>query len=1202
MKKIIIPIFSFLCSLSYNAHAVKAGTYTIPGIAPETKSLALMLAKLNLEGIDAPGGAIIINVTAAETAPSGGYILGSTTLNSTTSLLSTITINGSGLTLTASAGTGNNDAIFTIQGTDFVTINNLNLKESAGNTTATSKMERGFSIVKLNNNDGCKTIAIQNCRIELDKTNTTAASGIAPLGATGIFAGNCLASSNTALVPTKEDGTHDGIYIFQDTVRNANQGIYFAGNVVIADGTAFNDKNATISENTMENFTHTGIFLSNYSNDFVNSNHIDNMGAGGTAPVTNMLFGIRYANNTTLQTNTTWTCTGNNIKLTINSAGTYAATGISTQIYGTGTTKINSDTIEIVSTGTSAQLNGIFGQNRLGTQILEDNVIRNFTTTTTNDQAVIGIFVGGYSTYTNFTTANSIYVDKSVVNRNTITNFNVSSGASSTAMPKFVVACMDENQTDSTSNFTNNTISKMVINANSASFLGYGGGLFRSSANAKKTFVTNNTFTEISVAGTANTTPITIINPSGPTLSSHNITCSGNKINKITGGTSSTIGITTNYGISFVSDKDTIADMTGLGLVSGIAGGNAANATLSIAISNCSIKNLSSTSIGSSSVVTGISIIPGTTVVTNKVSITNNLISNLTNTDTSGTTSGININGGSSTNTISNNMISDILCTKNIRAFSSSFGINLSNNGTNNVYYNTINMVSGTTVGNGYGSAALRYNSSAANIIQNNILRVNVLAGTTNNVAAIRSIAGAATAAPSLSGFTASSNIYYCPTGPNNFLYVEGDLNTALINGYHQRGLTENTVKNIVNDTFFNSDCDKSSYHRFMQQVSKKREFHSYTEDNLTGTAGIFAPSGMSYAEGTATDVATINTDFSVRPRTAGNSDIGALEFAGMKLPTMNIKIVSGTGLDTACEFNLPKLTGTVPAYFNRVSYQWYIDTAKIVGEKTPSITVKAVSSNYMLKVYDSVTGCEYASAPFRMTIMPPPPSIITYYDSLIFCESSAIVLQANKGHNYTYRWLRNSNFIAGETNDHLVVDKSGEYSLEVNTPLGCATLSPEIHVKVYPLPTPTVYFDGPRVLATQKYYLYQWYKNNVKIDSFSTNRVYYALTDGAYTVEVTDSNGCTAKSDIYLFTLGINEDMVKAAIKIFPNPATDKLFIKSPVAVNATLSDLSGRIIINEVDAKMISIGQLAEGMYLLNLTDKDGKLIKVEKINKLK
>ena len=1212
MKKIFtsILLMSGLLAAQKVEAAPLSGTYLIP--SPTYGSLAAFIDALNLNGVSGP---VVARMLVNETAPSGGYVLGSSILNPTTGPGSSITITGwksfpgpattMQRTLYANTGTGNNDAIFSIQGTDYVTLMNFKIMDTSINTTSTTMMEKGVAIEKLNGFDGCKTPVIKNCRIILNNTNTTPANGIAGFGAAGIFVGNCTPFSNTALAPTIEDGTHDGLFISNDTIINTNYGVYYFGNPVNTDGSAFNEKNGTISQNIIENFTHTAINISNSNNDVVSKNSINNTNSGGVAPTANMLFGISYANTATQQTNTTWNCQDNNINLTINCAGSYAATGIYTRLYGNGTTTISTDTIQITSTGTSAHLNGIFSQNYLGTQVISKNLVRNFSTLSTNTQPVIGIYTGGYSTYSNFVSwTTAMYPYTSTVDGNVITDFNVASSTIGGALT-CVFGCQDDNLASNiNSSFTNNTVKNFVISANSTACYGYGGIYRISGATLRTTNITGNTFTNLNAAA-ATTTPISVIRPTGPYPGSHTVNCSLNKINNINSALGQVAAYIFDDGLTTTVSKDTVSNLTSSnGSAVGILAGSstAGYATKNFILDKLSIKNLTSNNPAGGTVVAGVYIIPGTYAYTSSVVLSNSVLNNFVNTDTAGTAYGFVSTAGNFACNIQNNMISDIIAAADTALYySSSFGIYSNSTGAVNLWYNTINMNTSAAGGKSYGATGIRYNPSGTNAVQNNIVRNNVLAGVLNNSTAVRSSFGIQNSAPSVTGFTAASNIYYTPTGSNNYLYVEGNDNSTLVNGYSVSGLTANSTKNIVNDTFFNSECNKSSYHKFMQLSSATRELKTFTENNLTGAAGIYTPTGMSYAESMATDIVLTN-DMALNPRPFGSSDIGALEFAGSVRPSMNISIASTTGYDTACTFNLPMLVGTIPAFFNRVSYQWYRDTTKIIGATSNTLMVTSVSGNYILNVYDSVTGCTYPSTPFRMTIVPPPVAFITYYDSLTFCESSSVVLHANTGYKFIYQWYRNGVLLPGETNDHYVASKSGDYTVEVNTPLGCSTVSKSIRVKVYPLPTPVVIYGGPRVLSTQKYYTYQWYWNNIKIDSFAQSRNYYVFKDGAYSVEVTDSNGCTAKSEVYLYSLGVNDPSLAAAIKVFPNPATDRIAIESPIAIHAKLTDMIGRTLYEENNAKEVPLGQFADGMYLLTLADKDGNLIKVEKISKTK
>ncbi|HTN18554.1 MAG TPA: T9SS type A sorting domain-containing protein, partial [Chitinophagaceae bacterium] len=53
---------------------------------------------------------------------------------------------------------------------------------------------------------------------------------------------------------------------------------------------------------------------------------------------------------------------------------------------------------------------------------------------------------------------------------------------------------------------------------------------------------------------------------------------------------------------------------------------------------------------------------------------------------------------------------------------------------------------------------------------------------------------------------------------------------------------------------------------------------------------------------------------------------------------------------------------------------------------------------------------------------------------------------------------------------------------------------------------------------------------------------------------------------------------------------------------VQAQLTDLAGRVIIGATSSRQLDLNTLAEGMYLLTLTDQDGKQISVQKVNKVK
>jgi hypothetical protein len=87
----------------------------------------------------------------------------------------------------------------------------------------------------------------------------------------------------------------------------------------------------------------------------------------------------------------------------------------------------------------------------------------------------------------------------------------------------------------------------------------------------------------------------------------------------------------------------------------------------------------------------------------------------------------------------------------------------------------------------------------------------------------------------------------------------------------------------------------------------------------------------------------------------------------------------------------------------------------------------------------------------------------------------------------------------------------------------------------------------------------------------------------------------------VYLYAASIEETQVMQ-IKVYPNPTTALLQISSPIMISASLMDVTGRVLQMHTASRELSFNtsELASGMYLLSLSDTNGKLLRVEKINK--
>ncbi len=131
----------------------------------------------------------------------------------------------------------------------------------------------------------------------------------------------------------------------------------------------------------------------------------------------------------------------------------------------------------------------------------------------------------------------------------------------------------------------------------------------------------------------------------------------------------------------------------------------------------------------------------------------------------------------------------------------------------------------------------------------------------------------------------------------------------------------------------------------------------------------------------------------------------------------------------------------------------------------------------------------------------------------------------------------------------------------------------------------------------------YQWLNcdDNMTIISGETNQSFIPSEDGNYAVEITldicaDTSACNE-----IFGIGII-NAISYGIKVFPNPAKEKLYIQFPQTVNRAdieITDISGKIVyqIIEFNTDLVRINfQQKSGVYFLKIkADKHTVIAKV-------
>lgn len=395
------------------AQAQVTGTKTI-GI--DYATLAAAVTDLNTIGIS---GAVTISVPAGytETAPAGGYQLGSTVLNGSTSATSTLTFlkSGSGTNplLTAPVGTSTTvDGIFIIKGTDNVIINGISVTESAANIDPTTQMEWGYALVKLNATapfDGCQNVTITNCRVTLNQTN---------VASTGIYSGNHIASSNTALTIAATTDAMNNCTFTGDTITNVNTGVGLNGFIAAASPYNLYDQNNGVTNNIITNFGGTtaptyGINLAGQNNARANFNNITSAATPGAGIIRGIFHGIGN--------NSNFTASNNTLQLRASTGAIYGianGTGAANSgVSGTGTVIFNNNTFQNYSFSAANSATHYFAvYNQGGTTsgwplasvIMNNNIVQNM-----NNLSATGNIYLFYNYYCN---ANDVRFNNNKIN------------------------------------------------------------------------------------------------------------------------------------------------------------------------------------------------------------------------------------------------------------------------------------------------------------------------------------------------------------------------------------------------------------------------------------------------------------------------------------------------------------------------------------------------------------------------------------------------------------------------------------------------------------------------------------------------------------------------------------------------------------------------------------------------------------------
>jgi hypothetical protein len=189
---------------------------------------------------------------------------------------------------------------------------------------------------------------------------------------------------------------------------------------------------------------------------------------------------------------------------------------------------------------------------------------------------------------------------------------------------------------------------------------------------------------------------------------------------------------------------------------------------------------------------------------------------------------------------------------------------------------------------------------------------------------------------------------------------------------------------------------------------------------------------------------------------------------------------------------------------------------------------------------------------------------------------------------SYTFLW---SDGAVTEDRTGLI---AGTYTVTVTDTAGCTFV---LFVPVNGLPgpgVPVITMSGDTMYSsiTDPGYSYQWYLGGSPVGG-ATNPSYYTTTDGSYTLVVTDSNGCTDTSLVFLM-VALQANAPQQQLELWPNPASQVAYLALQGAqgtFDLRIADMYGKVVMSRSAVRLdtpceIDLASFAAGVYTVEVS----------------
>jgi large repetitive protein len=260
-----------------------------------------------------------------------------------------------------------------------------------------------------------------------------------------------------------------------------------------------------------------------------------------------------------------------------------------------------------------------------------------------------------------------------------------------------------------------------------------------------------------------------------------------------------------------------------------------------------------------------------------------------------------------------------------------------------------------------------------------------------------------------------------------------------------------------------------------------------------------------------------------------------------------------------------------------------------------------AISGTYTVQHTDA-NGCSTTSNSIDVSVSDSPIPTIAASGNLSFCEGESLTLSSSIGE--TYQWNFNGVVIEGASDNELVVDEEGVYTVTVTNQDACLGVGTSAFVFAQVIETPTADFDYAADFGSLEYTFsnnstgadaYYWDFGNGTTSS-AINPIVSFTEAGENTVTLTAYNGdCTSTFEMTISDVAISENVVSNGFALYPNPAENVFTIRCNSFDGAgivRIYALSGQLVeeravnFNESEVVLIYSLNWTEGLYVVSVS----------------